>query len=325
MSVNFPVISNTIQTHEEDVKFSDSLSKDEKSIYSDESLDLIIKSLINHDGCFHGDVLKRDNVVPENVWECYLKRLSKVEREFRASKQFNFDKTIKFFQFNIAWIKELGFMINEPFSLLLGAVSRTPIGTATYEKCPALVGALVSCGSNVNCGIQYNSIPDSSPLHSLIDGNDTQELIDQCVDILVSHGCDPNGTAYKQKEHSPLWHAASKGQPKVVRALVKAKADINLRNVFDLYGSPPTALLVSAQSSNLATVKALVELGADLFAKNGYKRTAAVLARSSDHFDRAAFLDKSVAVFIDGTRQTLLKYSIPKDLINIIFGYADFM
>jgi ankyrin repeat protein len=86
---------------------------------------------------------------------------------------------------------------------------------------------------------------------------------------------------------TPLYWAAYKGHTEVVLELVRAKADINVRN-----GDEHTPLIEAVLQEQLATVRALLVLGADrsltLVDEDDGPQTALELARENELTDIVA-------------------------------------
>ena len=84
--------------------------------------------------------------------------------------------------------------------------------------------------------------------------------------------------------------AASLGETELVRTLLQAGAEVNLRNAKD----GTTALMWAANTGAMATVRLLLEAGAraDLKAHDGWSAVEA--ARSAGHEDIAALLARDI-------------------------------
>ncbi len=87
-----------------------------------------------------------------------------------------------------------------------------------------------------------------------------------------------------------LIKAAEKGDTAAVKALLDRGADVNAK---DENGG--TALMEAALLGNNATVQALLEAGADVNAKNKYGRTALMMAAAEGYTEIVELLKKAGA------------------------------
>ena len=104
----------------------------------------------------------------------------------------------------------------------------------------------------------------------------------QVVELLFAVGANPNRTDADGR--SPLFHATSLGDEKLVARLMAAKADVNLGD-----GQHVTPLMVAAAMGKTALIDALLKRGADINATDRSGRTAiqyALVARQLPAFTR---------------------------------------
>jgi ankyrin repeat protein len=80
----------------------------------------------------------------------------------------------------------------------------------------------------------------------------------KAVSQLMARGVDPNSV--NEKGEAALLFAAREGSTELVRALVRGKANVNVRNP----QSGDTPIMLAALAGNLATVKVLREAGAQI-------------------------------------------------------------
>lgn len=252
--------------------------------------------------------------------------LEQLEMSFRQSKnEFTLEKATRIFYnyFESLRKQEFDFTKKLPSCAYTYDVIKdcTPIGRAVFFNCPALVGALIKAGADVNCGSKgHKGRKKHSPLHFTVypgllkiwraGGPDTQKLTNQCIEILTKNGCDPN----------IIDHVVRCDAAETLKSLVKAKADINL-----MYSG--STCLHSAifynDISMLEMVETIVELGVDLFAVNSKKQAAVDLARKFKDIKVAEFLERAIDKFIMTAKVNLLKLNIPNVLVDIICGYLN--
>lgn len=325
LTLVFPSASS-VSNHEGVIKFLELVESGEISpVISEAYLAKILKLLETQ-----GIPLPRKPDLNIYKWFFHLSRLENLEKCVRKSEKFNIEVVEKIFTTHLEFIIKQGFDVNKK----LQSQDNTPLGSAARSKCPGLIGALINVGANVKYGSVYTDGRSSSPLYEVVhnpiqdESVDRQKLIDQCIEILVKNGCDPN--TYKQNPQkpserlTPLWYAAHFGEEVTVRSLVRAKADINFETNH-LFGdsTPLQASVYEKNFANLATTKALVELGADLFIKNSAGYTAADIAKEQGQTEIACYLDKSMNDYRRKTHNTLKKHFLPA-LISIIMDYLFF-
>lgn len=125
-------------------------------------------------------------------------------------------------------------------------------------------------------------------------------LIDS-VTSLLQQGADPNFPSKREQyiEDTPLITAAQHGHTKIVKLLLNAKADPNLkRDAFSAHNLDPfnenvgrhklinvdyTALMLAAKNNHPDIVKLLLDAKAEPNAQNHYKNTALILAAIEGH------------------------------------------
>lgn len=326
---------SSIRSHEEVIKLLESNDRAGIPAISEDFLAEILNHFETHHFETQGIPLPFSLGRHKYKWVFHMSKLRTLDMKVRCSKKFNMEAVIRIFSKHLEFMIKQGFEVNAE----LLHQDKTPLGSAALNRCPALIGALIRVGANVNYG-SYSVYADgrvssSSPLKGLHFNSlekrseEGQELIDQCIEILTANGCDPNAHVqdpiYVNQRLTPLWYAAHFGETGTVRSLVKAKADIDFETNH-IFGDS-TALQASVYEphfANLATTKALVELGADLFIKNKEGKTAADIAKDKKLSTIACFLDKAMVDFIAETRVSFLAYDIPSVLINIIGEYLNF-
>src|SRR4029450_10892077 len=118
------------------------------------------------------------------------------------------------------------------------------------------------------------------------------------VRLLLETGVDVNATDTYQKQTALMW-AATEGHTEVVKALLDAKADPNVKAAVTTlterkHADHPTggftALMYAARNGHEDTVKALIAGGADPQLTNGDGASATVIAIVNDRLDLAKTL-----------------------------------
>ncbi len=226
-------------------------------------------------------------------WVYHLQDLRILERCLRLSCDFSNEKAVSIFYEYIKFMKTQGFDVNKE----LLCQDKTPISSAVLYQSPILLSALLQAGAKVNKIRRFNKRMAIHQLSLTPFSNfpKSQELVNQCIQVLIEYGADPNSSTRAivsrvDQKLTPLWWAAHFGEEKTVDALVKVGADVN-QETNHLSGDS-TPLQAAAYSGYLKTVKKLIELGANPHQKNSKQETASDLARKNRHVETADYLDK---------------------------------
>lgn len=146
---------------------------------------------------------------------------------------------------------------------------------ATMNPNPDVILNLLKCGAEVN----GRDISGRTPLFFAAESNPNPDIIAPLID----GGADVN--AVDKEGKSPLMAAAQNAgrsrNPEVISALIRAGANVNARGGY--FGWTP--LMWAAQNTNSATIKLLLNGGADVRARDKNGSTAlywASLARNSN-------------------------------------------
>ncbi len=102
------------------------------------------------------------------------------------------------------------------------------------------------------------------------------------LELLLSAGCDVNGTSQSAAPITALMKASMSCDIPVMRRLIQGGADVNAKTTMKY-----TALHFAAAAGSLAGVRLLVEKGADVDAQIDSKDTALHLAASPKRFNKA--------------------------------------
>lgn len=273
-----------------------------KSTISYEFMEKLVKVLENPH-------LRNLDLVAKGDWCLCVWRISIIEHCFRKSEEFTLEKASSVFLQFFESVQKQGFDVNLPLS----PNDYTALGWATEYRAPAVITALIEAGADVNGGKRHPLVHIMG--ESNVRPKPPYELVEQCFDILVKNGCNPNSLVEKDKV-TPLWIAAIRGDShNLIRSLVKAKADVNVKTG-NLDATPLQAALKCSVDrfdidDSLPTVKTLVELGADIFAADGRKV----------EFKIANYLNK-IAYPMKQTQTIFLNLDfIPKVLKNIVLEY----
>lgn len=187
--------------------------------------------------------------IDEYDWERHIYTLIQLEKKFRISSTFSFDKSITIFHEHIEQIKKIGFditmtskrRVTEPDEPGTRDIHLTVIGIAAAYLSPVLLQSFYKAGADPKIGekivpvdnqysrfriLQYE-IP-LTPLDLMVQicRNDDIKSFDQCLAFLTSHGCDPNGLQ-QDWYLPPLGWAFLDGNFHFARSLLKSGADIH--------------------------------------------------------------------------------------------------
>jgi ankyrin repeat protein len=133
----------------------------------------------------------------------------------------------------------------------------TPLHWAIDDE--AKVRLLLARGANVNA----KQVEGRTPLYQAASIGNGMAV----VRLLLANGADPNRAMANGR--TPLMAAASRGDFEMMRALVDAKASVDVRN-----GAGETALMLAASDGNPRAVRFLLEHGADATARTKRNETA---------------------------------------------------
>ena len=151
---------------------------------------------------------------------------------------------------------------------------------------------------------------NSEKLFTAVDDNDVAAL-----DEVLAKGVDVNG---KDSEgYTALMKAALAGHPDIVRALIKAGADVEAKTT----ASGATALMIAAEEGQTEAVQALLESpGIKKDAQDTDGWTALMLAASEGHTNTVkALLDKGAdANAVDNDQKTALMYASEGGYLAIV-------
>lgn len=260
----------------------------------------------------------------------------KLERLFRKSEEFTIGKTAEIF------LKFLRSRENHKIEVNLKLdMGITALGYAFHGNSPALIQAFIQAGADVNCGSrsEENDSIDGLPLQFLNDHRSTvdSQLMVDCVDIALKHGCNPNAKIVKNygintHNYVPLWNVVFSTITKnedIIKSLIKGKADVNIE--IDSETATPLHALLNNENRKLTVVKILFEEGANLFATDKDGKTVvesakriAGISKSRDDIEIFVYLNNAVDV-LSKEISVALERTIPvKPLVDIIAGYLGF-
>jgi hypothetical protein len=148
--------------------------------------------------------------------------------------------------------------------------SRTPLIVAAFLHQPAAARALIRLGAKVNAldAQRYDIL-------TIAAANDDLEMLK----IALENGADPK-TITSPYNGTALIAAAHRGYVDVVRALIAAKAPLDLVNSLGWTALMEAIVLGSGDANHVATVEALVKAGANVDIADRQGTTALGHARS---------------------------------------------
>jgi uncharacterized protein len=142
----------------------------------------------------------------------------------------------------------------------------TALHWAAYRSDADSAAALIRAGANVNVKNKYGV----TPLALAADQGSASVL-----NLLLKAGAKPNDPInFVNAGETPLMHAARSAKVDAVTTLVRAGADVNVKETW----SGQTALMWAAADGDSAMVSGLLELGADLKARSNGGTTPFVFA-----------------------------------------------
>lgn len=290
-------------------------------------------------------------------WGLHCRALVHLEKCFQKSATYTVEKAIIIFSKHISVISQLGFTPNLPESMIPYnfVAYHTPLGLAFKHRCPALTSVFIKLGADINFGYKCEDILKSKiqklspysgfePENIWLDYNASafkkihQDLTDQCMEMLVRHGSDPNRIEDRFDDGTvkltPLLRAIADGDLTRIRSLVKAKADINLSVIYPYRGGS-TPLLAACSAYRFKGIGILLELGADPFELNReseseaaeFERactdgfTAAEYARSESNIEQAQIIEAYCEKIFKEITITLTGLNFTSVLIPIVIDY----
>jgi ankyrin repeat protein len=217
---------------------------------------------------------------------------------------------------NLAALKELVEGGADPNTVIgEGMVATTPLIKASWEGRRDIIKYLLSKGANVNA---HNGDGQTALMQTVVRGfDDVVEVLLaagadvkardsrgmtafvlaadnaglEIADVLIKHGADPDSVDLSGI--TALMTAADQGNEEVVRYLVKAGARVNRITQLEYGGQTP--LTGAAGMGQVATVKALLELGADPSLKMKDGGTALSNAKENGNPEVVALITAALA------------------------------
>lgn len=201
------------------------------------------------------------DVLSDNtIWNRRVEALCLMERTLRHSCEYNFEKVVKIFKSYIENMMSLGFDCNQPLkksnnSFLKCPVENVfaqetfyPLDLAVMSYSSALIQALLESGAKkehegitpmpflsfqvTQLDLEY---PEKKKEYIFLHKNTKLEWFDHCLDVLQKNGYNLIPTKNELKNNfTPVLYAAKHKNFAVLRTLIKAKADINSYNTFDV-------------------------------------------------------------------------------------------
>lgn len=204
-----------------------------------------------------------------------------LEKSYRASKEVIKEVAIRIFTNYFESLSKRGVDLNKT-----SWASLTPLHWSVSNKCPFILQALINLNADINITCLGQSL-----LHHLASLS-WDEQGEECFDILIKRGSDLNISGpwtvspnpVSPYNPTPLWNAVVSNNscaPLVIRAMVNAKADINLQQRINEETLLHRISKDPFPSFNMDILKTLIKLRADLFTP--YKGlTAYKTARKSE-------------------------------------------
>jgi ankyrin repeat protein len=162
------------------------------------------------------------------------------------------------------------------------AYGRTPLHVATFAKHRAAMQTLIKAGADK--GALENDRYDAVTIAAVADDEET-------LRTLLSLGASAKLTTSRY-DGTALIAAAQLGHDGVVRQLIAAGAPLDHVNNLHWTATIEAIVLGNGGPRHQATLKALVDAGANLQLTDGHNRTPLELARSYGYTEMARILDK---------------------------------
>ena len=162
------------------------------------------------------------------------------------------------------------------------AFGRTPLHVATFARQRAAVQALIKAGADKSA--MENDRYDAVTIAAVADDEDT-------LRTLLSLGASAKLTTSRY-DGTALIAAAHLGHDGVVRQLIAAGAPLDHVNNLHWTATIEAIVLGNGGPRHQATLKALVEAGANLQLTDSHNRTPLDLARSYGYSDMARILER---------------------------------
>ncbi|MEO0787032.1 MAG: ankyrin repeat domain-containing protein [Bacteroidota bacterium] len=143
---------------------------------------------------------------------------------------------------------------------------RSAISMAASEGFPEIMELLLGAGADIDYGF---------PLHEAAEEGQLE-----IVRLLVEKGVNVN--ELDDRRRTPLARAASEDNPSVVRYLIGQGAEPELGTYLPLH--------LAAEDGKVAAIRALLEAGANVNARDGHRRTALICAASDGHHTAVSLL-----------------------------------
>lgn len=165
---------------------------------------------------------------------------------------------------------------------LRDAYGRTPLHVATFAKQRAAVQTLIKAGADK--GALENDRYDAITIAAVADDEET-------LRTLLSLGASAQLTTSRY-DGTALIAAAHLGHDGVVRQLIAAGAPLDHVNNLHWTATIESIVLGNGGPRHQATLKALVEAGANLQLTDGHRQTPLALARSYGYTEMVRILDR---------------------------------
>jgi hypothetical protein len=187
--------------------------------------------------------------------------LAQLEKIFRLSKDFSFDKAVSIFLKFFDFLKSKSFDVNTPH---LFPDALLPVSFFAIKLCPALLKTVCLSGADVNQPDDDEEMQGSTKraIHYVsYDPNLDPNLTVETILTLKSLGADID--AQDLWGTTKLMEACEEGHTLSIQTLLKAGAKVNHFRPSPPSGIPCTPLQTAAREGHLEAVKTLIEYGAD--------------------------------------------------------------
>lgn len=141
-------------------------------------------------------------------------------------------------------------------------------------------------------------------------GSDTSDL----VKFINTYKNIINLNIKGKKGRTPLMLTSFNNNSKLVKLLIVAGAELNIRDITD----GDTALINASYKGNTEIVQLLIDAGADLYIRNHDGKDALYYAKKRNRPDCVKILEEAMKKSANKTANNILSHALNNELVNLI-------